>query len=354
MRGLMRGLWLGVLVAVLSPSVGLTGQEPDDPRVRVMGFGDFNYLLTELDRQEGFRMGQMVGHVIADLGDRLTFFGEVSVTGKDNGYSIEVERAMVRYDFADVFKISVGRFHTPVGYWNTAFHHGSWLQTSVARPEMIKFGSRFIPTHFVGVIAEGSWPASRLGLGYSVGVGNGRAANIARAGDAGDVNDRRAWVARVRSRPISIVGLELGATFYSDRLLALDLSEANERIYALHAALDRDAPEILAEYAHVTHDPVTGPGDFPGSDAWYIQFGYRLPGEYRSLKPYARVEQVIVSSGDDVFAAPNLNYDGVVVGVRYDPGVFLALRLEYRWEQFEALESTNSLYAQASFVLTGS
>jgi hypothetical protein len=59
---------------------------------------------------------------------------------------------MVRYDFSDQFKISAGRFHTPIGYWNTAFHHGSWLQTSVARPEMIKFGSRFIPTHFVGLI----------------------------------------------------------------------------------------------------------------------------------------------------------------------------------------------------------
>ncbi len=220
----MRGSWLAVLVAILSPAVGLSGQALDDPPVRVMGFGDFNYLVTELDRQEGFRMGQMVGHVIADIDEGFTFFGEVSVTGKDNGYSIEVERALVRYDFTDAFKVSAGRFHTPVGYWNTAFHHGSWLQTSVARPEMIKFGSRFIPTHFVGLIVEGGFPSSPLGLGYSVGVGNGRAANIARAGDAGDVNDQRAWVAGVRSRPISIVGFEIGASFYSDRLLAPDLS----------------------------------------------------------------------------------------------------------------------------------
>ncbi len=352
----MRGFWLGVLVAVLSPAVGLAGQELDDPRVRVLGFGDFNYLVTELDRQEGegFQMGQMVGHVIADLSERFTFFGEVSVTAKNDGYSIAAERALVRYDFADFFKISAGRFHTPVGYWNTAFHHGSWLQTSVARPEMIKFGSRLIATHFVGLIAEGGLPASTLGLGYSVGIGNGRAANIARPGNTGDVNDQRAWLARVRSRPISIVGLELGATFHSDRMLAPDLSEANERIYALHAALDRDAPEILAEYAHVTHDPVIGTGDFPGSDAYYIQFGYRLSGTFSSVKPYARVEQVVVPSGDDVFAPLALNYDGVIVGVRYDPGVFLALRLEYRWERFEALEGKNSLYAQASFVLAGS
>ncbi len=58
--------------------------------------------------------------------------------------------------------------------------------------------------------------------------------------------------------------------------------------------------------------------------------------------------------GDDVFAPLALNYDGVVLGVRYDLGVFLALRLEYRYEQFEGLPTTNSLYAQASFVLAGS
>ena len=227
----MRGSRLA-LVAVLSSSVGLAGQALDDPRVRVMGFGDFNYLVTELDRQAGFRMGQMVGHVVADIDDRFTFFGEVSLTGKDAGYSIEVERALVRYDFSDEFKISAGRFHTPVGYWNTAFHHGSWLQTSVARPEMIKFGSHFMPTHFVGLIAEGAIPVSSLGLGsasslglsYRVGLGNGRAENIARAGDAGDFNDRRAWLARVQSRPVSIVGLEVGATFYSDRLQAPDMT----------------------------------------------------------------------------------------------------------------------------------
>ncbi len=350
----MRGSWLGILALVLSPAVGLAGQAPDDPRIRALGFGDLNYLVTELDQPEGFRIGQMVGHVIADLDERFTFFGEVSLTAKDDKYSIEVERANVRFDFADEFKISAGRFHTPVGYWNTAFHHGSWLQTSVARPEMIKFGSRFIATHFVGLIAEGGFPASTLGLGYSVGIGNGRASKIARPGNAGDVNDQRAWLARVRSRPISIVGLEVGASFYSDRLQAPDLSEVNERIYSVHAAFDRDAPEILAEYAHVTHDPVTGSADFPGSDGYYVQFGYRLQGRLSSLKPYVRGEQVVVPSGDDDFTPLTLNYDGVVVGVRYDPGVFLTLRLEYRYEQFEGLEKTNSLYAQASFVLSGS
>ena len=161
-------------------------------------------------------------------------------------------------------------------------------------------------------------------------------------------------MARVQSRPVSIVGLEVGATFFSDRLQAPDMTEVNERIYAVHAVLDRDAPEILAEYAHVSHDPVTGSGDIPGSDGWYVHVRYRLRGSHSALKPYARIEQVIVPVGEDIFAPLDLNYDGIVAGVRYDPGVFLALRLESRYERFEGLGDTSSLYAQASFVLADS
>jgi len=74
----MRGSWLSVLVAVLSAATGASGQAPvDDPLVRAMAFGYFNCLITDRDLQEGFRMGQMVGHVIADLDDRFTFFGEI-------------------------------------------------------------------------------------------------------------------------------------------------------------------------------------------------------------------------------------------------------------------------------------
>ena len=75
------------------------------------------------------------------------------------------------------------------------------------------------------------------------------------------------------------------------------------------------------------------------------------------MKPYVRIEQVVVPTGATgayVFAPLALNYDGVVSGIRYDPGVFLTLQLEHRFERFEGLETTNSVYAQASFVLGGS
>jgi hypothetical protein len=81
------------------------------------------------------------------------FSGELSLTARSDagtgtppatGFNAEVERLIIRYDFNDYFKVSFGRYHTPINYWNTAFHHGQWLQTTASRPETTQFGGSFI------------------------------------------------------------------------------------------------------------------------------------------------------------------------------------------------------------------
>ena len=69
--------------------------------------------------------------------------------------------------------MSFGRYHTPINWWNTAFHHGQWLQTTISRPEMTQFGGRFIPVHFVGALVEGNAPAAGWNVNYQAGIGNG-------------------------------------------------------------------------------------------------------------------------------------------------------------------------------------
>ncbi|PYO87440.1 MAG: hypothetical protein DMD58_14875 [Gemmatimonadetes bacterium] len=176
--------------------------------VEVIGFGDFNFLTSERPVPEGFRSGQLAGHVGAALTSRLGFFAEVTASPVATGpFNLEIERSILRYDVADYLKLSAGRYHTPMGYWNTAFHHGQWLQTSVNRPEMVKFGGQFLPVHFVGLQAEGSFGSGGLAVRYHAGVGNGRGAPtfIARGGDAGDANAQRA---RQRANVRRVSGLD--------------------------------------------------------------------------------------------------------------------------------------------------
>src|SRR4029077_8829892 len=133
----------------------------------------------------------------------VSFFGEMSFTARQDagqgtppatGFNAEVERAIIRFDQSDYLKVSFGRYHTPINYWNTAFHHGAWLQTTISRPEMTQFGGSFLPVHFVGSLVEGAVPAGGLNFNYNVGIGNGRGQVISRDGDFGDVNNNRAWL----------------------------------------------------------------------------------------------------------------------------------------------------------------
>lgn len=323
------------------------------PPTTIIGFADVNYLETERDIEEGFVLGQLAGHVTSGLNERLTFFGEVSATARPDQYRIEVERLILRWDFNDQFKLSGGRYHTPVSYWNTAFHHGLWLQTSVSRPEMIRFGSRVLPVHFVGVLIEGGFPLAPLGIGYAGGVGNGRGDEISRGGDAGDANEHRAVLATIHARPPEIFGLQVGAAVYVDRIslepgFPVVPFEVDERIFSAHVALTRERPEVLAEYARIRHEPESG-DDSTDTDAWYIQAAYRLPPPADALKPYARVERIAIPSEDPVFEVDDVGYEGFLVGVRYDFASLAALKLEYRREQFGREDDENSLWAQVAF-----
>ncbi|MBE9564629.1 MAG: hypothetical protein IMF17_05235 [Proteobacteria bacterium] len=50
----------------------------------------------------------------------------------------------------------LGRFHSPSRYWNSAYHHGQYMQTSITRPLIERFEDEggILPTHVTGVMLE--------------------------------------------------------------------------------------------------------------------------------------------------------------------------------------------------------
>ena len=142
------------------------------PRFTLQGFGDFDMASQpKTEGSRGFSEGQFTLHLVSALSPRVAFFGELTFSPRADagtgtpaatGFNAEVERAIIRFDQSDHLKVSFGRYHTPINWWNTAFHQGSWLQTTISRPEMVQFGGRFIPVHFVGALAEGVLPSGRL------------------------------------------------------------------------------------------------------------------------------------------------------------------------------------------------
>ena len=327
------------------------------PSMQLRGFADVDFSATdEHGSHSGFNLGQFVLHVASPLSNKVVYFGELSFTAQPTAYSVDLERSIIRYDNNDYFKLSFGRYHTPINYWNTAFHHGLWLQTTISRPEMIRFGGRFQPVHFLGLLAEGNIPSGSLGLSYEVGLGNGRAGTISRAGDTGDVNNNRAWVARVFARPAGLTGLQFGGAVYRDEITPSPALSGNptfgEWISSAHVVWTRETPEVLSEFANVHHrNNLTG--TVYNSQAYYVQLAYRLPWQQKKWKPYYRFEYTHIPPTEPLFSSPDFSVPDLVgstAGVRYDISDFAAFKWEYRHTKRGPTDPiVNGVFAQTSF-----
>jgi len=289
------------------------------PSLQIRGFGDVDFSATDQKgTTSGFNLGQLDLHLASALSRKVTYFGEMTFNAQPTGYTVEVERSIIRYDYNDFFKLSFGRYHTPIGYWNTAFHHGAWLQTTISRPDMVRIGGTFIPVHFVGFLAEGNIPSGGAGLSYS-------------AGDAGDNNNNRAWVANLYSRPVRLYGLQMGISVYRDKLTLPVVTptgnEFREWISAAHIAWTKENPEFLAEFANVNHKNILT-NAITNNQAYYVQIGYRLPWFEKTLKPYYRFEHTHTPLSEQVFTNQDLVES--ILGLRYDITNYASFKSEYR------------------------
>jgi hypothetical protein len=327
------------------------------PSLRLAGFSDLNFAATDQHgAKSGFTEGQFILHLSSALNSRVSYFGELSLTARTDagmgsppapGFNFEVERSIIRFDQSDKLKISFGRYHTPINYWNTEYHHGSWLQTSESRPEMVQFGGSFLPVHFIGGLVEGVLPAGGLNLNYNAGIGNGRGAVISRGGDFGDINNNRAWLVNLFVKPDRLYGLQAGGSAYRDEI-TLGANNYREWITSGHVVWARENPEVIAEIANVHHQGIAPVGGISNSIAYYVQVAYRLPWLERLWKPYYRFEYIHVPKSDTVFRlVPSLAES--IAGVRYDISPFAAIKLEYRSIGRPGQPRINAAFAQTSF-----
>lgn len=319
-----------------------------DPAVRVMLFGDASYLATERDVPEGFTLGQLVAHMNAGLADRLFVAAEATITPRSAGTVATLERLIVRYDFSDALKISGGRYHTPIAWWNTQYHHGVWLQTSIDRPRLVRFGTPLIPVHFLGLLAEGNVAVGRSALVYEAGIGNGRQPDLVGPGDTGESEAGLAFVGGLRLRPAALTGLQVGIHAYLDDVPA-GATTVDERIVGGHVAWMSN-PEVVVEYLHFTHRPEVAGADASTSDGLYAQAGWR-PGAAPSLQPYVRYEIIEIGAGDPLFTGLGLAYNGIIGGLRWDVADYAALKGEVRSEERAGGDRTTSIVLNASFVI---
>lgn len=334
--------------------------------LRIRGFGDVtlhgdNYHPNgQPGDKTAFSLGQLNLFVTSDISDRFRFLSEIvfeagpdniygQTAGSPNSFGVDVERYLLQYSYNDYFNLSAGRYHTAIGYYNTAYHHSTWLQTTTDRPLMFQFEDRggILPIHNVGVEAFGKIPSGDLGLHYIAEVGNGRASrsplieepvqNIV------DEKSHKAVNVEVFARPVKLPGLQLGLSAYRDLLVPFAQPTVGETILATHAIYSTPAFEWLNELLVVRHN-VSGTSHVFETPAFYSQIS-RAFGKYR---PYFRYQYINASPQEPIFPDIALRA-GPSAGIRYDASESVALKFQYDYLSLRNQHAVQGLEAQVGF-----
>jgi len=329
--------------------------------LRIRGFGDVS---LHGDTQKGdttsFSLGQLDLFVTSDISEKFKFLSEIvfeagandfygAISGPDNTFDVDVERYLLQYSQNDYFNLSVGRGHTAIGYYNTAYHHSTWLQTTTGRPFLFNFEDEggILPVHTIGVSASGLVPSGRLGLHYVAEVGNGRASRTPLVEEPvqNEVDDQnhKAYNLAVFARPENIPGLQAGFSVYRDLLAPTNAPRIGETILAAHVVLIRPKYEWLNEALLDRHAPAVASDTF-NTPGFYTQISRQF-GVYR---PYFRYQYVNVANNEPVFPDVGLRH-GPSLGLRFDASESVALKFQYDYTFLRNQPAITGLTFQAGF-----
>jgi hypothetical protein len=327
------------------------------PRLRFNVFGDVGFEATDKKGVSNtFEIGSMDLFMTARLSDRVSLLGEILfISSSDNTIAPDIERLLLQYKANDHFAFAMGRYHSAIGYYNTAFHQGAWFETAIGRPYMYAFDDEggFLPLQEVGVTTYGQIPSGKLGLNYVAEVGNGRNHLLEGepAQNAQDANNGKSINVALFARPSRIQGLEVGVSMYHDYLTFSDNVNHSELITTAHVVFVNSNYEFLNEGMWVRHvGTSTGtPGVF-NTPAFYTQFSRRF-GPYR---PYFRYQYINAGVDEPIYGDPTDGplvgrRNGPTVGVRYDFNEHAAFKLQYDRLTIRGEGTSNGLDSQFAF-----
>lgn len=290
------------------------------------GFTDVSFVTSSQDGQHSaFQLGEYVLYIVSDVSDRISFLGE-STFEFHNGFEVDVERVAFRYHLNNYFNFEIGKHHTPLGYWNTSYHHGTVLQPTIGRPIMLSFENRggIMPIHTVGASV---WGNLSSGIYYELMIGNGIGST------ARSDNDETKSIALALHKDLS-ENVRIGITTYFDRLeeglLSFQRNEdgriplaASVRQNSIggNTKIKMKSLELLLELMLVRNTSDVGTGV---TLAHYVYGGYKLG----KITPYVRFDQLIFDEDEPYFLVEDV--DQFLVGLKYELSFLAVIRVEYQ------------------------
>ncbi len=309
----------------------------EEPGLPLHGFADVsagndNPINPDLKR---VAIGNLDFYLAPPLGERTSALFELNFkVGVTGDVTFDIERAQFGYQFSDAANVWLGRFHTPYGWYNTAFHHGAQMTTALRRPLPVQFEKTggVMPAHTVGGWFTGT---ERFGestrLSYDFYIGN---AERIKNGVLDVTNGGNSTGDTIAGGNVGMLaedflgGLRFGLSTFSTKIqddsIPSNLTRVNN--YGVYVVQDTDRWENIAEYYWFVDDDLSGSTGTHRSDMGFVQFARRMGG----WTPYGLYELSNFDQTDKYFAALNYgnSYRREAIGIRYDLDVTSALKLE--------------------------
>jgi hypothetical protein len=318
------------------------------PRLQIQGFADVNLNVSnQPGTHTSFALGQLDLFITSRISEKFDVLSELIVeANRRNEFTFEIHRLLLQYKPNDYLRLGLGRYHTAIGYWNTAYHHGSWFQTTANRPFIFAFEGKggILPLHNVGLQATGRVPGAPWGLRYVAEVGNGRASRSpldAPVQTAFDENNRKAFNLGLFSRPKSVQGLQAGFSVYRDRLAPEGAPTVSQTIGAGYVVYQNARYESLNEFVLMR---LASNGRVYNTPAFYTQ----LSRQFGSYRPFFRYQYVNVPSDSPLYSDVGRR-NGPALGVRYDLTNFAAFKAQYEHTSRRRQTPLDELFLQFAF-----
>lgn len=323
--------------------IALANRPAEDMGLALHGFADVGFGLGSKGRPVGGRVGSLDLYLTPKFGDRTKALIELVFEVNSAGETVvDVERLQIGYTFADELTLWLGRFHTPFGYWNTAFHHGAQLQTPITRPTFLEFedAGGILPAHSVGLWGRGALKVAGGRWIYDVYVANAPTIDVADPANPGTgvlnpglngAGNRTPSVGGnvgFAFRGGALGGLALGAHAMAAKVADRASSPNETRLLVLGGWLSyaQDEWEISGEYYRFRNRDLSGASGKHASGAGFLQVGRT----FGTITPFARYERTALDQGDNYFAQmeSGQSYRRTMMGVRYDLNSTTALKVE--------------------------
>lgn len=343
---------------------GSLARRSADDGLPVHGFADVGLLRNgENNVTNRGRRGATVGsfdlYLTPQFGDRVKGLVELVFEANAAGeIATDLERVQIGYLFNDAATGWLGRFHTPYGYWNTAFHHGEQIQTATTRPRFLDFEDKggILPAHTTGAWVTGSLGIKGGKFGYDLYAGNApqingagtgtalatahpagfsAAANAGTYAGAGTLSMRQSGSTTGRTsagfnawyQPDAVDGLRLGLHGLRAEVVDDFSNSTLLKMTGGYFAHTTERWEVLGEYYRFRNDDRSGATGTHASWAGYTQVGYTL-GKWT---PFGRLERAKLDQTDNYFGVQESgrSYKRWAAGLRYEVDPKAALKVEF-------------------------